>query len=329
MTTLPWASISPVSSCSTAASARTIIDPSQTDCPWWPTGRQTGVLISTSPIKSTVEGYLTPCEILSALAVTAREAVIIGTIRCFRSSGDFCCPTVKTHVRARAASKEAMRCMVLYPQGLTRRPSNRFRESIRETNAAFMKHPAKPGAAQRGACGILSCTLEWMLTDLVQIRTLGERKRTENERFRRFLKSHDHSDRRLRRIAEDIEGQIDCSQCANCCRVATVRISDRDIERLAHQMRISRQEFLRQYTTESEEEGRILLRSDTQGCVFLDGKTCTVYEARPDTCRRFPHLVRGSGSIASRMWQFIDRACYCPIVYNSLEAFKADLKFSR
>ncbi|HKX00632.1 MAG TPA: YkgJ family cysteine cluster protein [Bryobacteraceae bacterium] len=168
-----------------------------------------------------------------------------------------------------------------------------------------------------------------MLTDLVQIRTLGERKRTENERFRRFLKSHDHSDRRLRRMAEDIEGQIDCSQCANCCRVATVRISDRDIERLAHQMRISRQDFLRQYTTESEEEGRILKRSEEQGCVFLDGKTCTVYEARPDTCRRFPHLVRGSGSIASRMWQFIDRACYCPIVYNSLEAFKADLKFSR
>jgi hypothetical protein len=40
-------------------------------------------------------------------------------------------------------------------------------------------------------------------------------------------------------------------------------------------------------------------------------------------------VVRGNGSIASRMWQFTDRACYCPIVYNSLEAFKKELGFTR
>ena len=52
-----------------------------------------------------------------------------------------------------------------------------------------------------------------MITDLVQIRLLGEKKRHENERFRRHMKSHDHSDRILRRIAEGIEEQIDCT-CA-------------------------------------------------------------------------------------------------------------------
>jgi hypothetical protein len=46
------------------------------------------------------------------------------------------------------------------------------------------------------------------------------------------------------------------------------------------------------------------------------GATCTVYDARPDACQRFPHVVRGAGSIASRMWQFVDRAVYCPIVYK-------------
>jgi hypothetical protein len=40
-------------------------------------------------------------------------------------------------------------------------------------------------------------------------------------------------------------------------------------------------------------------------------------------------MVRGNGSIASRMWQFADRASYCPIVYNSLEAFKEETKFRR
>ena len=80
---------------------------------------------------------------------------------------------------------------------------------------------------------------------------------------------------------------------------------------------------------EDAEEGRILRRSEETGCVFLDGNTCTVYDDRPDTCRRFPHLVRGNGSIASRMWQFIDRASYCPIVYNALEAFKVETRFRK
>jgi Fe-S-cluster containining protein len=168
-----------------------------------------------------------------------------------------------------------------------------------------------------------------MITDLVQIKTLGEKKRGENERFRRHMKSRDHSDRILRRIAEDVESQIDCTVCANCCKVATVQVSERDVERLARYLRISPDRFLADYTVESEEEGRILKRAKTPGCVFLSGTECTVYDSRPDICARFPHLVRGQGSIASRMWQFVDRACYCPIVYNSLEAFKDELRFRR
>ena len=135
-----------------------------------------------------------------------------------------------------------------------------------------------------------------MITDLVQIRILGEKKRPENERFRRHLKSRDHSDRILRRIAEGIEEQIDCTTCANCCRVATVKLSERDIEHLAHYLRIKPTTFMAEYTTESEEEGTILQRSKETGCVFLDGNDCTVYDARPETCQRFPNVVRGNGS---------------------------------
>jgi len=166
-----------------------------------------------------------------------------------------------------------------------------------------------------------------MLTDLVQIRLLGEKKRNENEKFRRFMKAHDHSDRILRRVAEEIEDQIDCTQCANCCRVATATVTERDIEHLARYLRLTPARFEADYTEVSAEEGRVLLRTKEAGCVFLDGNECTVYDARPDSCQKFPHVVRGAGSIASRMWQFADRACYCPIVYNSLEAFKKELGF--
>jgi Fe-S-cluster containining protein len=168
-----------------------------------------------------------------------------------------------------------------------------------------------------------------VITDLVQIRLLGEKKREENLRFRRHMKSHDHSDRILRRIAEDIEEQIDCTQCANCCRVATATVTERDIHRLSRHFRVKPERIRADYVVESEEEGLILRRRENGECVFLEGNLCSVYESRPETCQRYPHLVRGPGSIASRMWSMVDRAAVCPIVYNSLEAFKTELKFKR
>ena len=168
-----------------------------------------------------------------------------------------------------------------------------------------------------------------MLTDLVQIKLLGEKKRPENERFRKHMKSFDHSDRILRRIAEEIEDSTDCLACANCCRVATAKVTERDVERLSKYLRLKPARFLADFTVESADEGVVLKRDRKTGCVFLNGNECTVYDARPDSCQKFPHVVRGNGSIASRMWELIDRACYCPIVYNSLEAFKDEMEFKR
>jgi hypothetical protein len=66
-----------------------------------------------------------------------------------------------------------------------------------------------------------------MITDLVQIAASNSSRGGENSRFRAYLKSHRHSDRRLRRFGEEIEAEIDCTQCANCCRVTEVGITER------------------------------------------------------------------------------------------------------
>ncbi|MCC7154000.1 MAG: YkgJ family cysteine cluster protein [Bryobacterales bacterium] len=166
-----------------------------------------------------------------------------------------------------------------------------------------------------------------MLTDLVQIRRLGEQKRPENERLRRHLKTHRYVERRLVQIAHDIQDRIDCAQCANCCRVATVQLIERDIPPLAKFLGISEARFKRDYTM-PDDEGRLSLKwTEESGCVFLSGNDCSVYEVRPASCRNFPHLVKGEGPVSTRMWQFIDRACYCPIVYNALEAWKPEVGF--
>lgn len=165
-----------------------------------------------------------------------------------------------------------------------------------------------------------------MELNLVQIKRLGEKQREENQRFRAWLKRHNFAERRFKAIAQDVEESIDCTACANCCRVATTQINERDAERLAKFLGLRLNEFLGEYTVETAEEGRILKRTE-DGCVFLEGNLCSVYEARPQACELFPHLVKGNGSLLSRMWHMPDRAVYCPIVFHSLEQFKAETGF--
>lgn len=165
-----------------------------------------------------------------------------------------------------------------------------------------------------------------MITDLVQIRRLEQQHRSENARFRAYLKSHRHSDRRLRRFGEQIEAEIDCTACANCCRVTEVGITGKDVEKLAKFVGVNEREFIEQFTAR-DESGALILKRNEGGCVFLEGNLCSVYEARPQNCANFPHVVRGTGSISSRMWQFLDRVGYCPIVYNWMEVVKDDIGF--
>jgi Fe-S-cluster containining protein len=165
-------------------------------------------------------------------------------------------------------------------------------------------------------------------TDLIQIQRFGEKQRPENQRFRQWLKRHNFAEPRLKAIAQEIEESIDCTECGNCCRVATTQITERDAGRLARFLGMRLADFLRDYTTESEEEGRILKRTEN-GCIFLRGSICSVYEARPNTCENFPHLVKGNGSLLSRMWHMADRAVYCPIVFHTLTEWKAETGFQR
>jgi uncharacterized protein len=165
-----------------------------------------------------------------------------------------------------------------------------------------------------------------VVTDLIQIRREGEKLRAENLRFRKWIKSHTFVERQFRRAAEEVQAAIDCRTCAECCRVTEVQIVERDIEKLARFLGLSEQRFIAEYTA-TDADGAAILRRTQNGCVFLDGNECTVYEARPGNCERFPHLLRGAGSLESRMWDLIDRATYCPIVFNWFARVKALTNF--
>lgn len=84
--------------------------------------------------------------------------------------------------------------------------------------------------------------------------------------------------------------QIDCLDCANCCKTTSPIFIQTDIDRLAKNFRMKSSQFIDEYL-HRDDEGDYVLNSTP--CPFLgtDNK-CFVYEDRPKACREYPHTNR-------------------------------------
>ncbi|KXK39665.1 MAG: YkgJ family cysteine cluster protein [Saprospiraceae bacterium] len=81
--------------------------------------------------------------------------------------------------------------------------------------------------------------------------------------------------------------QIDCLQCAHCCKTIPPLVTSSDIKRIASFLKTTPKQFTRKYViTDIDGEQTF----SNVPCVFLgaDNK-CTIYEVRPEACRRYPH----------------------------------------
>ena len=165
--------------------------------------------------------------------------------------------------------------------------------------------------------------LSGVVTDLTEIRRLGTAKKAENLAFRRYLAGHHHPVEPFQILASQIQQQVDCTGCANCCRYSTVSVSAPEIAAIASHLDLEPEDVLRQYTTPDPENAHLrILRSTRDGCIFLDGTLCMVYEARPKTCRDFPHVALGTHSLGGRVSSLCRWTSLCPIIYNAIEAYK-------
>ena len=93
--------------------------------------------------------------------------------------------------------------------------------------------------------------------------------------------------------------QYSCSKCpAYCCTYQEIEISTRDVERLARHFGLD-PEVAAQRFTKTSNKGVMMLRHKQDrifntACMFLDQKKrqCTVYEARPGVCRKYPDTTK-------------------------------------
>lgn len=111
---------------------------------------------------------------------------------------------------------------------------------------------------------------------------------------------------------------IDCLQCANCCKTTSPIFYDRDIDRLAKHLKMKPSAFVAQYL-HLDEVGDYVL--NTAPCPFLDYENyCMVYESRPAACREYPHTNR------KRFYQILDLSLknteICPAVATVFEALR-------
>lgn len=96
-----------------------------------------------------------------------------------------------------------------------------------------------------------------------------------------------------------MKSRYDCLKCPGyCCSHSRIAVSDHDIERLARHFGLSvseaRKKFTYRYQTKEVDEQILRHQRDhiyKTVCRFFDTdeRRCTVYEARPNVCRRYPY----------------------------------------
>ena len=97
-------------------------------------------------------------------------------------------------------------------------------------------------------------------------------------------------DQKFEQLHEETFAELDCLECANCCKTTSPIFIQTDIDRLAKVFRMKSSEFIDQYLYR-DEEGDFVLNSSP--CPFLnEDNKCLVYDSRPKACREYPHTNR-------------------------------------
>lgn len=168
-----------------------------------------------------------------------------------------------------------------------------------------------------------------LVTDLEQIAADAARDADDNSAFAYYLDALcEHGDltgaeldARVDAIARGVAAQIDCTACANCCRGLTVGLMPGDILPLAQALQLAPQDVIARYVAQDagDDEWSIFRQ---RPCMFLAGRRCSIYAARPASCRDYPAFTPDFRWLAEPI---LAGAGLCPIIYNVATRLKIAL----
>lgn len=145
-----------------------------------------------------------------------------------------------------------------------------------------------------------------------------EKKSAERQKlYRNYLQRADKNQvlRQIPDFHEEAFSQVDCLQCANCCKNFSPRFKTPDIKRLSKHLKMKEGSFIETYL-KLDEEGDYVVNS--KPCPFLGADNyCSIYEQRPSDCQRFPYT--DEDVLLKRPKLTLKNSSFCPITYYVLE----------
>lgn len=159
----------------------------------------------------------------------------------------------------------------------------------------------------------------------MNIDSLQERARNVEKETTTFFKSIKKNrmrelDDTIHALHEEIFEDINCLECANCCRSLGPRITDKDIERMTQVLKIKPHEVVNRYLRIDEDKDYVFKQMP---CPFLcHDNYCSIYDHRPKACREYPHTDRKKFYQIHKLT--IKNAETCPAVFKILEQLKQE-----
>lgn len=160
--------------------------------------------------------------------------------------------------------------------------------------------------------------------DLNKFKDDSQNRSKENKKFLNSLKNKNPRklDVHFHKLHEEVFEEIDCLDCANCCKTTSPIFRDKDIERLAAHFRIKPGEFIDKYLHLDNDQDYVL---NSSPCPFLmDDNYCSVYEDRPRACREYPHTDRKK--MIGILNLTYKNTLVCPAVLEIVERLKNVIK---
>jgi uncharacterized protein len=155
----------------------------------------------------------------------------------------------------------------------------------------------------------------------VNLRSFKKKLTLYRKPYRRFLNRTEKNpplniDKLTPVVEAEVWQEVDCTSCANCCKVMTPTFTDKDLKRISAHFNETVDVFKKKWL-KKERNGDWVNR--IQPCQFLDMKTnlCGIYEVRPADCSGFPHLSKRKWEEYAHVHkQNID---YCPATFKMVE----------
>lgn len=114
--------------------------------------------------------------------------------------------------------------------------------------------------------------------------------RKANKKFLNQLCRRKDADQLFHEAHEAVFANVDCLECANCCKTTSPIFRDVDISRISANLGIRPSELTDGYLHLDEDGDWVLNQSP---CAFLGvDNRCSIYDVRPRACRDYPHTDR-------------------------------------